>query len=216
MRAASAPATVDPTLRSAHQALEGARFDEARRLYQAVLASQPNDVDALLGLATIAVQQGRPDQATSQYARVLELDPRNATAQAGLLGLVGRADPLAAELRLRQLISRESTLSGGTAVQTGASASATAFLQFTLGNVHAEQNQWAQAQTAYFQAHNLQPDNPDYAFNLAVGLERLSQPKIALGFYRKAVELAKSRGHASFDVTVAEARIRKLEQAAAQ
>ena len=32
-----------------------------------------------------------------RYLQILELDPRNALAQSGLIGLLGRADPLAAE-----------------------------------------------------------------------------------------------------------------------
>ena len=40
-----------------------------------------------------------------------------------------------------------------------------------LGNLYADQSQWAPAQQAYFQAHHLEPDNPDYAYNLAVGLD---------------------------------------------
>ena len=45
----------------------------------------------------------------------------------------------------------------------------------------------------------LQPDNPDYAYNLAVGLEHLNQPKLALTYYRKAIELSFQKGHANFD-----------------
>ena len=54
---------------------------------------------------------------------------------------------------LKQLIAREPS----------------AYLYFTLGNIYADQNRWPDAQQAYFQAHHLQPDNPDYAYNLAVG-----------------------------------------------
>jgi tetratricopeptide (TPR) repeat protein len=131
---------------------------------------------------------------------VLEQDPRNAYAQAGLLNIGGRADPIAAEARLKQLIAREPS----------------AFLYFTLGNLYSEQSQWAAAQGAYFQAHTLAPDNPDYAFNLAVGLEHLSQPKLALDYYRRALALAQTRGHAQFDSTRVENRIRSLEQTLAQ
>ena len=55
------------------------------------------------------------------------------------------------------------------------------------------------AQSAYFQAYQMQPDNPDYAYNLAIGLEHLSQPKLALTYYRKALELSFQKGPANFD-----------------
>ena len=69
---------------------------------------------------------------------------------------------------------------------------------------------WAQAQQAYFQAHHLEPNNPDYAYNLAISLEHLSQSKLALGFYRHAVQLAIARGHANFNPAQAQERISKL------
>ena len=174
---------VNTTLSSAHQALEKGQLDEAERLYRQTLANDPRNVDAMLGLAAALTPQNKTDAATQYYVRVLEQEPRNAYAQAGLLNLTGRADPVAAEGRLKQLIARDPS----------------AFLYFTLGNLYAEHGQWAPAQAAYFQAHTLSPDNPDYAFNLAVGLEHLSQPRIALNYYRRALTLAQSRGHAQFD-----------------
>jgi tetratricopeptide (TPR) repeat protein len=83
-------------------------------------------------------------------------------------------------------------------------------LYFNLGNVHAEQGQWPQAQQAYFQAHNLDPRNPDYAYNLAVGLEHLGQQKIALDYYRKALQLATDKGAVNFDTARIQARIAQL------
>ena len=75
-------------------------------------------------------------QPPRHYLKVLELDPRNALAQAGLIGIVGRADPLAAETRVKQLIARDPS----------------AYLYFTLGNIYIDQNRWPDAQQAYFQA----------------------------------------------------------------
>jgi tetratricopeptide (TPR) repeat protein len=169
-------------------------------MYRQSLASDPRSIDAMLGLATTLTQQNSADAATQFYLRVLEQDPRNAFAQAGLLNITGRVDPAAAEARLKQLIAREPS----------------GFLYFSLGNLYAEQGRWAGAQAAYFQAHNLAPDNPDYAFNLAIGLEHVSQPKIALNYYRRAVSLAQARGHAQFDSAKVQTRIRNIESALAE
>ena len=84
------------------------------------------------------------------------------------------------------------------------------FPTYTLGNLYADQSLWAQAQQAYFQAHHLEPDNPDYAYNLAVGLEHLSQPGLAARFYRRALELASHRNQISFDPARARERIAAL------
>lgn len=182
---------------AAYQALERGQLNDAERLYRQVLTAEPRSIDGMLGLASVLAQQNRGDAATQLYLRILEQEPRNAYAQAGLLNISGRADPTAAETRLKQLIAREPS----------------AFLYFSLGNLYSEQGQWAAAQSAYFQAVNMAPDNPDYAFNLAVGLEHLSQQKLALDYYRRAVSIAKTRGNAQFALAPVQARIRSLEAA---
>jgi tetratricopeptide (TPR) repeat protein len=186
--------SVNPLLGEAYAALQTGRFDSATLLYSQLARAEPKSIDALLGLAAIALQEGRTDDASRHYRAILDIDPRHALAQSGLIGLVGRADPLAAESHLKQLIAREPS----------------AFLFFTLGNLYADQALWAQAQQAYFQAHHLEPNNPDYAYNLAVGLEHLSQPRLAVGFYRRAVELASTRGRVNFDPARARERITVL------
>lgn len=170
------------------------RLAEAEAAYESVLALDQRNIDALLGLASIAWRQGRTERAGEYYGRVLELDPQNAAAHSGMIGLVGSSDPVASETRLREMISREPS----------------GQLYFTLGNLHASQSQWAQAQRAYFQAFQTEPGNPDYAFNLAVSLDRLGQSKPALQFYRKAMELSLAQGRAGFDQKAAVARIGQL------
>jgi tetratricopeptide (TPR) repeat protein len=183
-------------LSGAYQALESGNLDSSERLYNQVLKGEPGNVDALLGGAAVAAQKGDSDTAARNYMKVLQVDPGNTLAQAGLIGMVGRADPLAAETRVKQLIARDPS----------------AYLYFTLGNVYVDQNRWPDAQQAYFQAHHLQPDNPDYAYNLAVGLEHVGQPKLALEFYRRATQLAGAKGRANFSTGAALERISKLER----
>lgn len=187
-------AEINATLLAAYEALQAGDYARARTLYEEVLAGEPRSIDALLGLAAISWKQGRFKEAVGYYGRVLESDPRNSLAQTGLIAMLGGADPVAAESRLKQLIAREPS----------------GFLYFTLGNLYAEQNQWPSAQQAYFQAHQLSPENADYAFNLAVSLEHLSQPKLALDHYRKALDLSFKTGRANFDQNLAIERVGQL------
>lgn len=186
--------SVNPALAEAYAALQGAQLDHAGRLYSRLLGAEPRNADALLGLAAIAVREGRSDDAAKYYRAILDIDPRHAIAQSGLIALTGRADPLAAESQLKTIIAREPS----------------AYAYFTLGNLYADRSLWAQAQQAYFQAHHLEADNPDYAYNLAVGLEHLSQPGLAARFYRRALELASHRNQISFDPARARERIAAL------
>lgn len=193
-RQTSGVTPVAPDLLSAYEALQQGDYARSRALYADVLSSEPRNIDALLGMAAIAWKQGRAEEAGRHYSRVLDLDPRNAHAQAGLIAMLGIADPAAAESRLKQLIDREPT----------------GFLYFTLGNLYAEQGLWPLAQNAYFQAAQFQPDNPDYAFNLAVGLEHLGKANLALDYYRKALDLSFKKGRANFDQNLAIQRVGQL------
>lgn len=185
---------VNPQLVDAYDALRAGRIEDAGRLYDAVLESEPRNVDALLGRAMVAQQQGNVDLATRYLFQVLQVDPSNTLAQGVLINLLGHTDPQSAESKLKSLIAKEPS----------------AFLNFSLGNLYADQGNWPAAQAAYFQAHHLARANPDYAFNLAVSLEHLSQPKLALNFYQQALELARVAGRANFDLAAARERIARL------
>lgn len=185
---------IDPTLMQAYEALQQGDFARARGLYEQVWQADPRNLDALLGLAAIAARNGESTLALRYYQAALELDPRNPYAQAGLLSIVGGADPLATESQIKLLIAREPS----------------ALLYFALGTLYADQGQWPSAQQAYFQAYQLQSDNPDYAFNLAVGLEHMGQPRAALEYYRKALDLSFRRGRANFDQNLVIQRVGQL------
>jgi Tfp pilus assembly protein PilF len=192
--AGSAEPQLDSRLTSAYGALQSGKIDEARQMYAEVLRSDGKNIQGLLGAAAVSMQQNNTDEASRLYFRVLDLEPRNPYAQAGIVAMMGRADPAAAEAKLKQLIAREPIAS----------------LHFTLGNLYGDQSRWAEAQQSYFQAHQLEPANPDYAYNLAVGLEHIGQARLASGFYRRAVELAQARGRAGFNLNQAQDRIRQL------
>jgi Flp pilus assembly protein TadD len=109
---------------------------------------------------------------------------------------LGSLDPVHSESRVKTLI---------------ASVPDASHLQFALGNQYAAQGRWGEAQEAYFRAYSASPENPDYAFNLAVSLDRLRQPKLALDYYGKALALA-AHQPAAFDRAQAEARVAELRR----
>ena len=147
----------------------------------------------LLGLGLIAQRQGRSEDAAQLYLKALDVDSKNAFAQASLSSLIAQADPAAAEGKLKALLAQQPA----------------AFLYFRLGNVYAAQGRWNEAQTAYFEAQRLESDAPDYAFNLAVSLERINQPRVALDYYQRALKLSQSKT-AVFDLAQLKSRIQQL------
>lgn len=197
VKATDLGAGLNAQLTEAYELLQKGETQQSQTAYERVLANDGRNVDAMLGLASIAWQEGHTEKAAEHYSRILQLDPHNAAAQSGLIGLLGRVDPTASETRLKQLIARE----------------ASGALYFALGNLYASQRLWAQAQQSYFQSFQMEPTNPDYAFNLAVGLEHLGQRKLALEYYRKALDLSFARGRAGFDQKRVITRIGELSLA---
>ncbi len=184
----------DPVLEGAYQAFNAGDLARSRDGYRQVLRNSPNSRDALLGLAAVEMQAKHYDAAERFYTRLLELDPRDAYAHAGMIGLKGQVDPLAAESRLKNMIAAQP--------EAG-------FLNFTLGNQYAAQGRWAEAQQAYFRAHSGDPEHPDFAYNLAVSLDKMHQSKPALEYYRLALTLAE--GHPiSFDRAQVSKRVSQL------
>jgi tetratricopeptide (TPR) repeat protein len=185
---------VDPLVENAWEALQAGDLPRAREGYERALRANPRDRDALLGLATIDAKNQDFERAEARYLRVLELDPRDPYAQAGLVALRGQTDPIQSESRIKNMLAQQPDA---------------AFLNFPLGNQYAAQGRWPEAQAAYFKAFAADPENADYAYNLAVSLDHLGQQKLALEYYRRALALAGNRA-VGFNSAQVEARIREL------
>jgi Flp pilus assembly protein TadD len=190
-----AAAQVHPKVSAGYTAYLAGDLGKARAEYQQALLEEPSNRDALLGVAALDVRAGRFETAEAAYLRLLQSDPRDAHAQAGLIALRGgRVDPVAAESRVKSLL---------------ADNPAAHVLNFTLGNQFAQQGRWAEAQQEYFKAFAAEPDNPDFAYNVAVSLDQLRQPRLALDYYQRALALAEKRA-ASFDAGAARNRAAQL------
>ncbi len=190
----STPARVPPLLERGYRAYQSGDDEGARSAYQQVLAKDPNNRDAALGLAAVSVRAGQWEAAHQLYMAVLSRNPRDSLAMTGLLALTENVDPGAAESRVKTLLGAEPN---------------GAHLHFALGNLYARQERWPEAQEAYFNAWRNDEENADYAFNLAVSLDKLRQGQTALEYYRLALDLA-TRRPVSFDTASVSERIRNI------
>lgn len=186
-------AGVNPTLMRAYEAYNAGNDQEAQMLYKQVLQRDIHNVDALLGLGGIAARQGRDADAKGWYRKVLDVEPRNTIAQSAILSNQGADEGLSNEGRLKAMVEKSPN---------------DANLHAKLGHWYADQNQWAAAQQAYFEANRLNP-NAENAFNLAVSLDQLGKPKLALPYYQKALETITSTS--GIDQSALEARIQAIQ-----
>ena len=186
---------VHPKVESGYAAFQAGDLARARADYTQALRDEPGNRDALLGAAAVDVRSGSFESAEAAYTRLLQADPRDPHAQAGLIALrSARIDPVSAESRVKNMLAADP---------------AAHVLNFTLGNQLAQQGRWAEAQQQYFKAFAADPDNADFAYNLAVSLDHLRQQRLALEYYQRAIALAEKRG-ASFSLEDARSRAQKL------
>lgn len=167
----------DVSALNAWRALQSGRHADALRLYRLALETDPKDVHVLLGLAAAHVALAMPDAAQDLYRQVLELEPGNVAARANLIALQTEAGDESSGDEISDLIARQPS----------------DFLYALLGQIHARQQRWPQAQEAFFEALQLQPSDAGHAYNLAVALEHLGQPTLARDYYRRALESGESR-----------------------
>ena len=185
-------------VREAYGLYQAGDLAGAQSIYQAVLNDAPDNIDALLGQGAIALRNGDTAKAVLVHGHVLRLDPDNDTALAVLVGLNKSVDLNAAESAINTLIEENPEQ---------------AFLYFTLGNIYAAQQRWAESQEAFFDAHRIDSSNPDFALNLAISLDRVGQRQAALDYYNTALRLAELHP-ASFDPSAILARIQSLSTTA--
>jgi Tfp pilus assembly protein PilF len=198
-------AGVDPILLAAYEAYSRGDDAAAQKQYRQVLQGDTRNVDALLGMAAIALRQSRYADANGWYQKVLEVEPRNSTALSALANLqinnesagAAAADDAGTESRIKSMLAQQPEAAN---------------LHAALGNLYAAQNQWPQAQAAYFNASRYAPTSADYAFNLAVSLDQLGKSALALAQYQRALGLLNNSSASNLNKAELEARIQALQQ----
>jgi Tfp pilus assembly protein PilF len=195
VRLSMAQQKTNPLLEQAYQAFNRGEIDLAEANWNKVLAADPRNADALHGMAAIAQQRQQTGEAANYYLRALEADPKDALALSGLVSLRTSADTQSTESRLKTLLAEQPD---------------SPYLNFALGNLYARSTRWAEAQQAYFKSHTADPGNPDYLFNLAVSLDQLHQPNLAIQYYKQALA-AVTQQPVGFDAAQVAARLKILQ-----
>lgn len=186
---------IAPAVAKAYAAYQRGDLELAAKKYRQAVNEDDRNRDALLGLAATARRMGDLELARRAYKQLLYLNPQDVDAKAGLSATQGVSDPQSGVEALKPM---------------GDQATNNTAVQSELGGMYVRQGRWSEAQAAYFNAFSANPGNPDLAFNLAICLDRLNQPKLALDYYRKARLLAKDHSY-RFDLQQLDKRVTELE-----
>ncbi|AUI68601.1 tetratricopeptide repeat protein [Beggiatoa leptomitoformis] len=198
-RSVANKSNISTDLTNGYTAFKQGNDNAAYQYYRTVLQQDENNRDALLGMAAIASKQAQPALARQYYQRILRQYPQDRIAQAGLIAVLPEQD-IEQQKNQLNLLLRETPQS--------------AYLHFSLGNLYVKQGQWRTAQESYFEAYRYDKKQADYAYNLAVSLEHINQPALALSYYMQAVALAAQQS-VSFDIQTTQQHIIELNTYAA-
>ena len=188
------PMEKDQWLVAAYAAYQQGDHKTALQKYAKVLETDPANRNALLARAAIAIQNNDTAAAISDYQQLLLANPKDSVALSSLISVAYIA-PEQAETQLKLMIREEPD---------------SPYLSFALANIYSVQNRWAEARRLYFTALKYNPQNPNYAYNLAVSLEHMAETGKAIFFYRKAISDLKN-GFAVFDKALVNRRIETLK-----
>jgi Tfp pilus assembly protein PilF len=183
----------DIWLREAYDAYKSGNDELAMTRYNQVLEEDPGNRNALLARAAINAQNGDGAAAIKDYQAILLANPKDSLAMASLIA-VANYSPRDSESQLKLMIRDEPS---------------SPYLNFALANVYGAQNRWQEAQGYYFRALQNNPQDPNYAYNLAISLEHISQPGSAISYYQRALENFEN-GLATFSRDVVDQRLELL------
>ena len=185
----------DRLLKDAYAAYQRGDNSTALQKYNQVLAEDSGNRNALLARAAINVQNDNSAAAIQDYQKLLITNPKDSLAMSSLL-TVASISPAKSESQLKNMIRDEPQ---------------SPHLNFALANVYGAQNRWQEAQTFYFTALENNPTDPNYAYNLAVSLEHIAKPKVAVTYYQRALTNF-NNGLATFNREVVDQRVEILQQ----
>jgi tetratricopeptide (TPR) repeat protein len=174
--AAGIPDNNDKTRSRADKALRAGDFERAEQIYRELLAKNDHDTDARLGLSRALLKQRRLQDSFDHAARVIAIDPLSARAHA----LLGAAILAAGDFRQ----SIEEFRTALTLNQNEAIAIA------GLAMVDYYENRMAPCVSGLRRAISIDPDEPDYVFNLGQAAARSERYKEAADAYERFLVIA--------------------------
>jgi protein O-GlcNAc transferase len=193
--------TIDQAMQIAVQHHQAGRLQQAKLLYQQILAGQPEHISAMHNLGLIAHQTGRNDIAIDLIRQSIALQPNDADAHLNL------GNVLAATGHLDEAIT---AYKQAIVLRPGHSQAS-----YNLGNALRASGQRHEAIAAYRQAIASRPGYPEAYNNLGNALTDMGQLDDAIAAYRQGIALRPDDAQAHNNLGIALTDKRKHDQAIA-
>src|SRR5229473_2970083 len=159
--AAASPIDNEKTRNRALKALRSGDFEKAEKIYRDLLAKDDQDIDARLGLSHALLKQRRLQDSFDHAARAIAIDPLSASAHA----LLGSAVLATGDFRLSVEEFRTAiSLDGNEAMAIAG-----------LAMVDYYENRTAKCITGLRRAVDIDPNEPDYVFDLGQAAARFER-----------------------------------------
>src|ERR1043166_8356107 len=173
----SAPASDNDKARNrAERALRSGDFERAEQMFRDILAKDDHDLEARLGLSRTLLKQRRTQEAFDHAARVIAVNPLSARAHA----LLGAAVLASGDFRLSVEEFRTAlTLNEDEAIAIAG-----------LAMIDYYENRMASCIIGLRRAVTIDPDEPDYIFNLGQAAARSERYKEAADAYERFLVIA--------------------------
>jgi predicted aspartyl protease/thioredoxin-like negative regulator of GroEL len=164
------------SLSRADKALKSGDFERAEQIYREILAKDDQDIDARLGLSRTLLKQRRLQDAYDHAARAIAIDPLSARGHA----LLGAAILASGDFRLSVEEFRTAlSLNENEAIAIAG-----------LAMVDYYENRTVPCIIGLRKAASIDPDEPDYVFNLGQAAARSERYKEAADAYERFLVIA--------------------------
>lgn len=173
----------------AFEALRNGDLNKASTLYNRMLANPLTRADALAGQASVFIAREDFESATNTLNELLSIDSTNIYAVSVLAAMPSPTTDNVGDINNKTSLLKTLLYANPE----------NADIAYMLGNQLVAEANWPAAQSAYITAHSLNSENPVYALNLAISLDRLGKHKQAREFYEIALRSA-PQAHVQIDV----------------
>lgn len=161
--------------KNAYDALNLGMYESAISYYKKIIEVNPNDKNALFGLATSYHKAKQYNNAKNAYLELITRHKKFFPAINNYIILVTERNPDDAIPKLTELWKKNPDY---------------AAIPAQIANLYYKKNDLQKAAEYYLQAINLEPDNLEYKYNVAVILEKLGENKMAARYYKNLLDEA--------------------------